>query len=513
MHTFDTIVMLVYLLGMVAIALWLSRSNKNTETYFVGSRGFGGWALGISMLGTIVSSATFLALPAAAYVLDWRQLVVNLPLPLVAILALLVFVPLFRRMRITTAFEYLGLRFGRCARLYGTLSFIVMQVIRSAQVLFLMALPIRFMTGLPLTTVIVGTGIFVALYTVAGGIKAVVWTTVAQTLVMLAGGIICVVYMVTTLPGGLHEIVTVGMENHKFSLGSMDWNLMERTFWTVALLGVVNWLAIYGGDQNMVQRYVAARSTKEARKAVIVYTIMALPIWTLFFFVGTSLFVYYKTFPDAAVAKLAADEVLPYFILKRMPAGLSGVMVAAIVAAAMSTLGACINAVSAVTVVDLLKPFIARGRSERFFMTAAVVVSAVASGLIIGGALLFTAIPKESMNDISLIVTSVFGGCLMGLFMLGFFTKRVDTFAANCGIAIAVLLNIYLGLGVLKVLPERLSLPLHSYWVAAVVNLCFMVVAYLIALWRGHPKNSQTTLTIWGDGSSGNGNQSGRSLV
>ena len=496
-RTPDLLAIALYFGGMLAIALYFARRNTNTEEYFVGNRGFSGWALGLSMLGAIVSSATFLALPAAAYVLDWRQFAVNLALPFVAVLAILFFVPLFRHGNLTTAFEYLGRRYGKLARFYGTAVFIVMQLIRSAQVLFLMALPIHFMTGLPIPAVIIGTGVFVALYTVIGGITTVIWTTVLQTLVMLVGGLACVIYILLCLPGGLEEILQVGVAENKFSLGSFDWDIAERTFWTVLVLGVVNWLAIYGGDQNMVQRYAAARSTREARKAIIVYTALALPVWALFFFVGTSLFVFYRAFPDETAAGLAADEVLPYFILSRVPAGVSGLIVAAIVAAAMSTLGACINAVSTVAVVDLLKPFLARGRGDRFYLAAALLAATVASALIIACALFFSAIPKESMNDVSLIVTSVFGGCLMGLFMVGFFTRRVDGFSANVALVAAALLNVYLGLGVLGMMPDSVRVPFHGYWVAALVNAAFIVLAYGVSLVRRAPARNLEGLTVW----------------
>jgi len=493
----DVLTITVYLAFMIGVGVYFSRRNRSTETYFVGNRGFAGWALGLSMLGTIVSSATFLALPAAAYVLDWRQFAVNFALPFVAVLAVLVFVPLFRHGRLTTAFEYLGRRYGRVPRLYGTAIFIVMQLIRSAQVLFLMALPIHFLTGLPIPAVIVGTGVFVAAYTVIGGITTVIWTTVVQTVIMLVGGLICVAYVLIALPGGLEQILEVGGAESKFSLGSFDWNFTERTFWTVLLLGVVNWLAIYGGDQNMVQRYAAARSTREARKAIAVYTALALPVWALFFFVGTSLFVFYRTFPNEEVAALAADEVLPYFILNRIPTGLSGLIIAAIVAAAMSTLGACINAVSTVTVVDLLKPFLARNRSDRFYLVAALLAATAASALIISCAVFFSVIPKESMNDISLIVTSIFGGCLMGLFMLGFFTRRVDAFAANWALVAAALLNVYLGLGALGMIPESVRVPIHSYWVGVLVNIAFIVLAYGLSLLRRAPARNLEGLTVW----------------
>lgn len=501
-RTLDVLAIGVYLGGMIGIALYFARRNTNTEEYFVGGRSFAGWVIGLSMLGTIVSSSTFLALPAAAYALDWRQLSVNLVLPLVAVLAVVFFIPLFRHGRMTSAFEYLGLRYGPVPRLYGTVSFIVMQLIRTAQVLFLVSLPIQFLTGAPLAMVIVAAGIFVAFYTIVGGIDAVIWTDVIQALVLIVGGVICAGYVILALPGGFSEILEIGAAHDKFSLGSFDWDLGRRTFWTVSLLGVVNWLAIYGGDQNLVQRYVSARSLYEARKATIIYSAVALPMWAFFFFVGTSLFVFYRAFPDPQTAGLEADQVLPYFILGHIPAGVAGLVIAAIIAAAMSTLDSSLNAIATVTVVDLLKPFLARGRSDRFYLRAARLTAALAAALMIAGALLFAVLPKESMNDVSLIVTSVFGGCLMGLFMLGFFTRRVDGTAATVALVLAVALNGYLGLGVLGALPDGWTLPIHSYWTAALVNASFIVLAYLISLVRRRPSPLTPPSPTVGEGAS-----------
>ncbi len=497
LRTLDALAILLYLAGMVAIALYFARRNTNTEEYFVGNRGFAGWVIGLSMLGTIVSSATFLALPAAAYALDWRQLAVNFAVPLVAVLAVVFFIPLFRRGRMTSAFEYLGLRYGPIPRLYGTVSFIILQVIRTAQVLFLVALPVQFLTGASLEATIIGTGVFVACYTVVGGIDTVIWTDVVQTIVMIVGGVVCAGYVVVALPQGLDQIIEVGSAADKFSLGSFDWDLTRRTFWTVLLLGIVNWLAIYGGDQNIVQRYVSSRSTREARKATILYSVLALPMWAFFFFVGTSVFVYYQTFPTEDVQKLAVDQILPYFILTRIPAGMAGLIVAAIIAAAMSTLDSSINAIATVSVVDLLKPFLARDRSDRYYLWAARMIATGAAVLMIMGALTFARISKESMNDISLIVTSVFGGCLMGLFMVGIFTRRVDGFAANCALAAAVVFNVYLALGAFEILPQSWRLRAHEYWVGALVNGCFVLVAYIVALLRRRPPLNLRGLTVW----------------
>jgi len=496
-RTLDALAVLAYLGGVIAIGLYFARRNDTTEAYFVGNRAFSGWVLGLSMLGTIVSSATFLALPAAAYVLDWRQLGVNLVLPIVAILAVVFFIPFFRRGGLTSAFEYLGARYGTVPRLYGTISFVILQLIRMAQILFLVAIPIQFLTGAPIVWVIIAAGIFIAIYTIAGGIEAVVWTDVAQAMVLMAGGLLCFACVAFDLPGGLGQILETGAAQDKFSLGSFEWNLGERTFWTVAILGVINWLAIYSGDQNMVQRYAAARSLWEARKATLLYSAVALPMWTMFFFVGTALFVYYQTFPDPAVAELDADQVLPYFILTRVPAGLAGLIIAAVMAAAMSSLDSGINAIATVTVVDLLKPFLAKGRSDRYYLRAARVIAGAAALLVVLGAITFSQIEKESMNDLSLIVTSVFGGCLMGLFLLGFFTRRVDGVSATIALVLAMSFNVYLGLGLLGWLPQAWALEIHSYWVGALVNGAFISMAYGISLLRRRPPRELEGLTVW----------------
>jgi solute:Na+ symporter, SSS family len=493
----DTIVISGYLAAMVAMGWYFSRRNATTEEYFVGNRSFPGWVIGLSMLGTIISSATFLALPAAAYTLDWRQLGVNLVLPFVAVVAIVVFIPFFRRGGLTSAFEYLGNRYGTVPRLYGTVSFIFLQLIRMAQILFLVAIPIQFLTGWPIEVVIVAAGLFIAFYTIAGGIEAVVWTDVVQALILMAGGVLCVVCAGLDLPGGLGQVIEVAREKDKFSLGSFEWNLSERTFWTVAILGVVNWLAIYSGDQNMVQRYAAAKSLHAARRATAIFSTLALPMWAMFFFVGTTLFVYYASFPDPVVDTLAADQVLPYFVLTRVPAGLAGLVVAAVMAAAMSSLDSGINSISTVVVVDLMKPFLARNRPDAYYLKTARVIAAVVTTLAVLGAIVFSRIEKESMNDVSLIVTSVFGGCLMGLFLLGFFTRRVDGTSAVIAMVLAITFNIYLGLGLAGRLPAGSSPGVHSYWVGALVNGVFVTLAYLISLVRRRPPRDLEGLTVW----------------
>lgn len=482
---------------MLAVGYYFSKRNKTTEDYFVGGRAFSGWIIGLSMLGTIVSSATFLALPAAAYILDWRQLTVNLVVPFIAVLAVVIFIPFFRRGKLTSAFEYLGERYGVVPRMYGTISFIIMQLIRMAQILFLVALVIQFLTGAPIVLVIILTGLFIGTYTIMGGIEAVIWTDVVQAIILLIGGVLCIIWVSIDLPGGLNQVIDTGREFNKFSLGEMRFDLDERTFYTVAILGIINWLGIYAGDQNIVQRYASARSTREAQKATLIYSAIALPMWTLFFFIGTSLFAFYLAFPDPLVATLEADQVLPYFILTEIPPVVSGIIVSAIIAAVMSTMDSGINAISTVSVIDLMKPWLAKNRPDSYYLRSAHLIATLVTILVILGAIIFSQIDKESMNDISLIVTSVFGGCLMGLFIMGFFTQRIDGISATIALILAVIFNTYLGLGLLGVLPSSWILPVHSYWVGALVNGTFILIAYGIGLIRNNPGKNLDGLTVW----------------
>ena len=246
-----------------------------------------------------------------------------------------------------------------------------------------------------------------------------------------------------------------------------------------------------------MQRYVSSKSLWEARKATLMFSGIAVPMWTMFFFIGTSLFVFFQVLPDARVGQLQPDQVLPYFVLTHVPAGLAGLVIAAVIAAAMSSLDSGVNSISTVVVIDLLKPHLAPGRSDAFYLKAARWVAGAAIMAMAFGAFSFSQMKKESMNDVSLIVFSVLGGAITGLYMLGFFTRRVDGRSANIALVIAIAFNIYLGLGLLGWLPTGWKIGLHSYWVGALVNLFFVVLAYGISLLRRVPPQPLVGLTVW----------------
>ncbi len=480
MRKLDLLVVLLFMAGMVWTGVHFARRNRDTEAYFLGNRSLPGWAVGLSMLGASISSITFLALPAAAYALDWRQLVPNLTMPFIAVLAAVFIIPFFRQGTAASAFEYLERRYGLPVRTYAAFCFLIMQLMRLSLVLYLVAIPMAALLGCPLFAVILAVGLITGFYTVVGGIQAVVWTDVIQTIILLAGGILCFALIANALPGGLPQILHDGMADGKFSLGPMSWGLGERSFLVMALLGIVNFGTEYSSNQGLVQRYIASRTIREARKATLLCAFMSIPTWGAFYFIGTSLYVFYRAFPDPEVAALEADAVLPHFILHNMPAGLSGVIVAACLAAAMSTLSSVINSVSTICTVDFLQRFgkpteaSALRWARRFSLAATLVMVAGAYGIHF--------IPKESVNDMSLVVGSLFGGGMFALYMTGFFTRRVGQRAILVGLVVGVLFNIYMMYNSFHWIPKALSLPIHSYWTTILVNLAIIVAAQLAAL-------------------------------
>ena len=421
----DIAVVILFLIAMAAAGIYFAKYNKSTEDYFLGNRSFPGWAIGISLLGTSISSVTFLALPAAAFILDYRNIVPNLMLPFVTIAAVLIFIPIFRKGQITSAFEYLELRFGHIIRLYASVSFIILQLLRLSTVLYLVSIPISILTGQSIIAVIIVGGVFIAFYTVLGGFEAVIWTDVVQTVILFLGGILCLVSILAAMPEGLSQIFRIGLEYNKFSIGPIEWGLDQRTFFVMSLMGIINFTTEYSSNQNVVQRYLAAKSTKEAKKATIICAITSVPMWILFFFLGTCLFVYYKVFPEQAIEGMSADQILPYFILTKIPQGIAGLIIAACLAAAMSSLDSSINSVSTIYTIDILKRYVSRRSSDAYYLSKAKLASVIAGILMIVGALGFHYIPKESMVDLGFIIGSLFGGCVLGIYMLGFFVRSV----------------------------------------------------------------------------------------
>ena len=497
MRTVDIIVIILYLIGVALMGWYFSKRNNSTEEYFVGSRSYPGWVLGMSMLSTSISSFTFLALPAITFSLDWRQSVPNLIYPLPAIFACIFFIPFFRRANMISIYEYLEDRFGPLMRLYGALSFAIIMTIGQGGSIYLVSIPISFLTGISIPTVIVISAVAIGLYTITGGIDAVIWTDVIQGMLLIFGGIIALAVICFKMPEGFTQIFDVAAAHNKFSFGSMGFSLNERTFWTIAIMGFWGWTAGFASTQQFAQRVAAAKSTRESRKALLLSAGLSMPIWGLFLFIGTALFAYYQVNGAGSIEGMKSDQIFPFFIMTKVPPVIAGLVIAGALSAAMSTIDSGINSYSAVLVTDLLKRYLVRYRDEAYYLKAGKVVALLYTMFIIVSGLFFYYFTTESAIDMIWTISSLLGGCIGAIFITGFFSTRVNYHAALFALSITLLFNGYLLLVKAKLLPECISLKLHVYWVGIVINLCFFVVAYAASFFFKSAKKDLKGLTVW----------------
>jgi len=512
LHWLDIGTLSVYLGGIIATGIYFSRKNTSTEEYFVGGRSFAGWVVGFSLVGTSISSITFLAFPADAFKTAWLRYLPNLMLPVGIVIASYVYLPFFRRGKITSAYQYLEGRFGPSIRVYGAGAFIITQLVRLSMILYLLSLVLHEMLGLnPVMCIIIG-GTFVALYTIIGGIDAVIWTDVVQTLVLTLGSILCLGIIIHKLPGGLGQIFSVAISENKFSLSELTdgklspvpwgFSLERKTVMMMFFLGLITWLTEYSTNQNTIQRYCASKSAHEARKAMWVCVCCSLPIWTFYMFLGTSLFVFFDAFPMPETTEMLtgarkAEQVLPFFIMNYLPPGVTGLVIAAALAAAMSSLDSIINAVATVGIVDIYRRHLVKGRDDRHYLKVAWVFASVAAAVMIVGAILLAKSDTKTLQDTATVLASLFGGGLLGMYMLGFLTKRGDARAVGFGIGATLLFTCWTMLSSKQLLPKALEVPFDLYYTIIIGNFVMFIVGFIAGTLLPKKKRDLTNLTVW----------------
>ncbi len=417
--TADLIVLVVYLGGVVALGIPFRGRSSTPEGFTSASGRLPGWAVGLSLFGTFLSSNTFIGVPGSAFAGNWNAFVFSLSLPFAAWVASRYFVPFYRSRGEISAYSHLERRFGRWARRYTSVCYLLMQLARMGTILFGVAIALSELSGWPIAAIIIGGGLTVTLYTLVGGIEAVIWTDVTQSLVLMAGALFVAVWLVVSLPGGLSEALAVGNEAGKFSLGSPRLDFTESTIWVVLLYGVFINLNNFGIDQSFVQRYHTARTHKDATRALWMAAWMYIPISAVFFFIGTMLFAYYRTFDSGGVT---GDAVFPHFIANALPPGVAGVLVAALVAAAMSSIDTSLNSSATVVYEDFFRP----ADKDRAIPPARAMKilrwSTCAAGLS-GTVVALAMIGVSNLLDAWWTLSGVFAGGMLGLFLLGAFGK------------------------------------------------------------------------------------------
>jgi SSS family solute:Na+ symporter len=510
----DYIVLILYFGSMAALGPLFASGAKTTEGYLLGDRSFPGWLVGFSMFATSISSVAFVGYPGDSFKTAWYRMVPNYTMPFAVLFAMFFFLPFFRRTQITSAYEYLESRFGPITRMYAAIAFVVMQVVRVSLILYLVSVLLYTITGInPYVAIILG-GVITSFYTVLGGIRAVMWTDFIQSFVLWGGAIICLIVIIYNLPGGVGQIIDVGMANHKFGLydfltpadkelspvpfmGSVH----EKTIFLFILVGLGNWLTEYSGNQNVVQRYAASKDMKQARIAMFVCAAFSVPTWAMFMFLGTAFYVFYQQFPDPTVHEMLtgvrkSEEVLPFFVTKQLPMGLTGLVIAAVLAAAISSLSASISAVSAVSLVDIYRRHLAPGRTDQHYVYFAKAVGWAMAVIMIGGACVLYAYESKTLLDVATVLTALTSGGLLGLYSVGFFTKVGGDRSIILAIIFTTAYTLYMTLVGLKVIPESLSLN-HNYYTGLFGHIIMFVLGYGIGKFWREPTKDLHNLTVW----------------
>lgn len=514
LHWIDLTVLIGYLGIVAGMGYYFSRKNITTEEYFVGGRSFSGWVVGLSLVGTSISSVTFLSYPADAYKTTWIRFITTWSMPLGVLIAAYMFLPFFRRNKVTSAYEYLEDRFGPSVRVYGGVTFIFAQLVRISIILYLVSLLLHEITGFSIVTSVLISGVFVAFYTVIGGINAVIWTDVIQTVVLVLGGLLTLGVIINHLPGGLGQIFSVAIADGKLSLSEMTssgfrsigWGLSitKKTGTMLFLVGLTSWLTEYSANQNIIQRYAAAKSTFEARKAMLVCVVSSLPIWTFYMFIGTSLYVFFQVFPTVEAAEMLngvrkAEQIFPYFILNFLPPGLTGLVIAAALAAAMSSLDSSINAISTVGVVDIYRRHLKKDQPDKHYLQVAWIIASGAAVFMVGGALILNASETKTLQDTATILSSITGGGLLGLYLLGFFTKYGNAKSVWIGLIVTFLFTSWTILSSRGMVPDLIHVPFDLYYTGIIGNMIMFAVAMLAAILLMDQKKNLKNLTIWND--------------
>lgn len=513
----DLIVVILYLLAMIGIGVYFSRKNKDADQFTKASGKIPGWALGISIYATFLSSNTFLGVPGKAYGTNWNAFVFSLSMPLAAWVAAKYFVPFYRKMAGVSAYSHLEQRFGGWARAYAVICFLLTQFARMGSIFFGMALSLQAFLGFSMSSIIIVMGICIIIYTVLGGMEAVIWTEVLQGILMTFGALLILYLVLKEVPGGVGAVYETGVENHKFSLGSFDLDFTKSTFWVILLYGFFINLNNFGMDQNYVQRYHAASSAKEAEKSVWLCVYLYVPISLLFFVIGTSLFAYYHANPHltegirqmAAAERLGVsataeqinilaaslqpadygDKVMPHFMVHKIPKVLLGLVIAAILSAGMSTISSGMNASATVFIKDIYNRYINKNNAGKKELTSLHIATAAFG--IIGVTTGLAMLGIKSVLDVWWELSGIFAGGMLGLFLLGLISKKTTGGQAAIAVVAGVVVILWMTFSS-KIPPEYAYLRsvLHINLVIVVGTLTIFFVGVGLT-WLNKKRTSQ----------------------
>lgn len=441
--TLNALVLVAYLLGVTVLALALAGRQRNTESYFLAGRSMPWLAVALSTVASMLSGLTYLGAPAAAYK-DNASLMLAGPAALLATpLMIALYFPIYRRLRVTTIYEYVNARYGNRAR-YAASALAVLQIQGWMGIaLYAPALALSTVTGVDLTRAILLMGLVATAYTCSGGLAAVIWTDVIQFVVLTAGAVVVAFYLVDSLPGGLDQFFEIVLAADKLGVTDLRFDPAEATGLAVLLCYFISGFG-YGNNQVVMQRLLAARSLREMTRALILDRALEILLAALLYMIGLGIFAYFQVFPEHLAPGVAGDRILPYYIVHALPAGFSGLLIAAVFAAAMSTVDSGIHSSATMIQVDFVTPLRKRlGKRPLTQRRSLMLARALTAGL----GLLATAAALLVSEGAGILETmsrvgSLTAAPVTGLFLLGVLTRRGNFpawLAATLGISLSLI--------------------------------------------------------------------------
>ncbi|MEN8249325.1 MAG: sodium/solute symporter [Bacteroidota bacterium] len=480
----DTSIIILYGAILVAMGIYFYRKSKTSEHFMVASRGIPAWAAGIAVMSTYTSSISYIAVPGKAFDDNWHPLIFALTTIPVAWFVTKYVIPHYRKHKIVSVYKYLEEKIGDWGRIYAAFSFVLFMVGRTAVILYLSSLLLTSFIDVNIQTVIVIVGIVTIIYTLMGGMEAVIWTDVMQSIIMI-GGIVFVGYVLTTTIFAQPELlIQYAVDDNKFSLGDSSFSLSGRTILVMVIYGLTENIRNLIADQNYTQKYSSVGTEREAKRSVWIAMLIYLPLTAIFLYIGTGLFAFYSS--DAHVlgeAVTKGDQVFPFFIATELPVGIKGLMIAAIMAASMSTVDSALNSSATVLFMDFYKKYFNKEASEKTSLIFLRTMTVIWGVFGIGFALLM--INAKSALDTWWVISGIFGGGMLGLFLLALSNAKLTKVQ---GIATVVLSVLIISWGTfLRDLPENLSwlqANLDPILIGAVGTGGMLVLAFSFALYN-----------------------------
>lgn len=485
--TLNWIVIGLYLFAMLLVGAWFSRrAGRSQDDYFKAGGRIPAWAAGFSIYATTLSAITFMSTPEKAFLTDWAYAAGNLAIFAIVPILIGYYVPFFRKLDVTTAYEYLEERFNATVRVVGSLLFVLYHLGRIAIVIYLPTLALTSVSDINPLLVASAVGVMCIIYTFLGGMEGVVWSDVIQGILLIAGAAVILITTMALTPGGFGPAIADAASEGKFISGdNFSMNNIAASIPIIFIGNILNSLHQYTASQDVIQRYQTTPTIQATKKSLIVNGILALVTIPLFYGMGTALYNYYESrggLPEGT----NTSAIVPYFIITVLPAGIAGLLIAAILAAAQSTISSSLNSISACVVVDIRNRFFP-GQGSVVFSRMVIIVAGVFS---LSAAIYLVVTDQSNLWDLFLSLTGLFGVPLAGVFALGVFTKRANGEGVLLGLALGALCAYFASRS-----------DVGPFFVSIIGFAVSLIAGYLLSLFflgRHTNQHDITALTIYG---------------